>query len=55
MYIYKCDRCGKIFEKYPEAPRLEIYEIRDTLASDREDLCPECTEDLTKWFNKYNV
>lgn len=48
MNAYKCDRCGKLYEK--EA-RSILYVKRITTGNGQwQDLCPECTKSLDKWW-----
>lgn len=51
MRAYKCDRCGKLFEKYKNQGTSEFYNItRDPCSSgDCLDLCPNCNAKLQDW------
>lgn len=43
----KCDRCGELFEPFQE----DIWVTeRTAFCSAPRDLCPECYEQLYKWF-----
>lgn len=47
---YKCDRCGKFFEKTKSTERFYV-----TTNKERKDLCPECQEILNNFMdNKIN-
>lgn len=51
MEAYKCDRCGKLFEK-PTASILGI-DKRTSVCRDNwepQDLCPECKKSLEEWW-----
>lgn len=55
----KCDRCGKLYERYRgtgygdangfQFCRMDIRGSIDARNAER-DLCPECMEELKKWF-----
>lgn len=53
MEAYKCDRCGRLYEKQTES-RLFIGKCKpkdDTGPRWREqDLCPECKKSFEKWW-----
>ena len=51
MKAYKCDRCGKLFEKYRYQGTIEFFNITRNPAfeSDILDLCPNCNAELQKW------
>ena len=61
MQIFKCDRCGAIYETYPK----ELESGFDNVMCDNEpyiiikkknlktiDLCYNCRFELTKWMKK---
>jgi len=52
MKAYKCDRCGKLFEKYKNQGTAEFFNITRTpcIASSCLDLCPNCNAELQKWM-----
>lgn len=52
MKAYKCDRCGKLFEKYEGQGTRMFYSItKDPCStSDYLDLCPKCNDELQKWI-----
>ena len=46
---YKCDRCGKLFERYTIKPKdMHLYCDCKCL-----DLCKECRDDLKSWFLRH--
>ena len=53
---YKCDRCGRYFEKFSFSEngcRVRLFESeydRVVCSYHHIDLCPECAKDLTYWF-----
>ena len=44
MVAYKCNRCGKLYEKYEDSIFYVTKEIY------QQDLCPQCTKSLEKWW-----
>lgn len=47
---YKCDRCGKLFERTKSTERFYVITNRE-----RKDLCPECQKMLDNFMdNKIN-
>ena len=59
MKAYKCDRCGKFFEKndnFNTDEDLIIQRAVDCVrGDDRYDLCPACLVELEVWFKKYGA
>lgn len=51
MKAYKCDRCGKLFEKYDGQGTRRFYSITtDTCRTGCYlDLCPNCNDELQAW------
>ena len=59
MIARKCNRCGKLYERYNETrnPKkangfrfLNIDINQDAYQHEKLDLCPECMEELHAWF-----
>lgn len=52
--VYYCDRCGKLFNMDKDFTHdKEIWGIRTTSSVNGDavkDLCPECEDDLERWF-----
>lgn len=48
---YKCDRCGKLFEKYNFQGTSEFYHVtrNPNFSCDCLDLCPKCNAELQEW------
>ena len=44
--VYKCDRCGTIYESYNHDVRLVNVSMYN-----KYDLCPSCSTELVNWFN----
>lgn len=51
MEAYKCDRCGKLFEK-STASILAVYKRTSVCRGDwlSQDCCPECKKSLEEWW-----
>ena len=51
MRAYKCDRCGKFFEKYKNQGTAEFFNITRTpkIPDNCLDLCPNCNAELQEW------
>lgn len=51
MKAYKCDRCGKLFEKYKNQGTFDFFNVtRNPKFSDNcLDLCPNCNAELQEW------
>lgn len=51
MEAYKCDRCGKLFEKLTTSI-LDVDKRTSIFSGDwqSQDLCPECAESLDEWW-----
>ena len=59
MKLLKCDRCGKIYERYDRKAIICIDEVTKngrnielTPQSCAKDLCRKCTEELMNWFKQ---
>jgi len=51
---YKCDRCGKLYEKYLTPRRyIEITHDLHPYGIHTLDLCDECQAELLKWLEPY--
>lgn len=59
MIAKKCNRCGKLYERYNEEQNpkkangfrfLNIDEKQDYYQHEKLDLCPECMKELHAWF-----
>lgn len=48
---YKCDRCGKLFEKYKYQGTSEFFNVtrNPNFSNDCLDLCPNCNAELQEW------
>lgn len=48
MNVYKCDRCGRYFDKFVR----KKYQITTDITSLRaaRQLCEKCTDELEEWF-----
>lgn len=48
MKAYKCDRCGKLFERYDGQATSNFF----IMAFNQHclDLCPDCNDKLQEWF-----
>ena len=59
MKAYRCDRCGKLFEKYKGQGTPEFFNItrNPNISGDCLDLCPNCNAELQTWIanNKEQV
>ena len=51
MKAYKCDRCGKLFEKYKNQGTSEFFNItrNPCITGNCLDLCPNCNAELQEW------
>ena len=51
MKAYKCDRCGKLFERYKNQGTSEFFNItrNPNFSNDYLDLCPKCNAELQEW------
>ena len=51
MRAYKCDRCGKLFEKYEGQGTRMFYSITADICGRGNglDLCPNCNAELQAW------
>ncbi len=51
MKAYKCDRCGKLFERYDGQGTPKFFNILciPTAINTMLDLCPDCNSELQKW------
>ena len=54
MKAYKCDRCGKLFEKYEGQGTRKFYNITTDPCSIGYclDLCFKCNDELQEWVRK---
>lgn len=57
MRVFKCDRCGTIYENNLVPPMQPKYTITKTVSaynslSEDIDLCPNCTALLEKFMNR---
>lgn len=48
---YKCDRCGKLFEKYKNQGTSDFFNVtrNPNFSNNCLDLCPKCNSELQKW------
>lgn len=60
----RCDRCGQFFDHHLEATNgfafLSYDRLKDRyeIDGDEHDLCPDCVEALSEWFDpdeKYEI
>ena len=49
--VYKCDRCGKYYNKFFRRIAISAPE---TVIPDEYDLCETCYKDLKKFFEEVN-
>lgn len=51
MKAYKCDRCGKLFEKYEGQGTSNFFNVTRTpnISCCCLDLCPKCNAELQEW------
>lgn len=51
MKAYKCDRCGKLFEKYEGQGTSNFFNItlNPYMSDNCLDLCPDCNVELQAW------
>ena len=51
MKAYKCDRCGKLFEKYKYQGTSNFFNItlNPCTSGNLLDLCPNCNAELQEW------
>ena len=52
MNAKKCDRCGKFFELNDPSKKKYCLCKYAAILYNQLDLCDECSEELTAWFNK---
>lgn len=52
MKAFKCDRCGKFFEKYKMQGTAEFFNItrNPSMSGNCLDLCPNCNAELQEWI-----
>lgn len=50
MNAYKCDRCGKLYERQGKSSIFNVTKRDSCYGTYQQDLCPECAEALEKWF-----
>jgi len=52
MRAYKCDRCGKLFEKYKGQGTSEFFNItrNPCMSGNCLDICPNCNAELQEWI-----
>lgn len=57
MKAYKCDRCGKLFERYELQGTPEFFNItrNPNRSGDCLDLCPNCNAKLQDWVANNQV
>lgn len=56
MNAFKCDRCGKLFERYLEMDSDKICRIVPNTSTTRIhylDLCKDCNDELQDWVNAF--
>lgn len=55
--MFYCDRCGKLYDIKDFKEHNEILGIVSAGEENTKDLCPECEDDLERWFmdGKNNV
>lgn len=53
MKANQCDRCGDFYKK-PDCPKYGLIIFSDCKSRYKRgvDLCPQCLDELDKWFNK---
>ena len=49
MNAYKCDRCGKLYEKKQYNRRICVTDTPCSTVG-LKDLCKDCQNELEKWF-----
>lgn len=53
MRANQCDRCGDLYKKTNYSKyRLVTYSDCKSRCQRSVDLCPQCLDELDKWFNK---
>ena len=52
MDAYKCDRCGRYYDENRPWSKETLY-LKRHKDGGILDLCENCNDSLTKWFNKY--
>lgn len=58
MRAYKCDRCGKLFEKYKDQGTPMFFNItrnQCAIGNSLLDLCPNCNDELQEWVTNDKV
>jgi hypothetical protein len=55
MKAYKCDRCGKLYEKYKNQGTSQFFNItcNPCTSGNLLDLCPKCNAELQEWVANY--
>lgn len=55
MKAYKCDRCGKLFEKYEFQGTISFYNIstNPNMTGCCLDLCKNCNDELQEWVDAF--
>lgn len=51
MDAKKCDRCGKLYDRYDAVPNLKVQKYIHGFGDVRLDLCPECQRKLEIFCN----
>lgn len=51
MDAKKCDRCGKLYNRYDAVPNLQVQKYIHGFGDVRLDLCPECQRKLEIFCN----
>ena len=55
MNAFKCDRCGKLYEKQPHLVEgLVVAERYSSGCYERKDICPECYDKFLLWWKSKN-
>ena len=49
---YKCDRCGKLFER-SLLPEIGVFTDAYRIKDNKLDFCPECQQYLEDWLNTF--
>lgn len=50
--VYKCDRCGTLFENYDHKFNYVLIKyLPNEEKCEEYDLCPQCQQELERWFN----
>lgn len=48
--VYKCDRCGEVYDRQPPDSKPRVSAGRKC---GEKDLCPQCTDQLAKWLYEF--